>query len=203
MAKAAVKYKAVFLDRDGVITENDQSSERGAFYITCARHLEYRQGALEAIAALCHIYINHNGTPLLVFVVTSQKWASLGLPPAAKDSAERQLQKINMQFHKDVIDADGYIVTVLYLIEQGSNKADGIKSLAEQYDIDLAESWMVGDSASDVEAGTANGCKTIYIANEYAQSDNPGADHECPSLLEAKEIIGEYYNRARRPVQIA
>ena len=37
---------------------------------------------------------------------------------------------------------------------------------AEEYNIDLANSWMIGDGENDVLAGTAAGCKTALIGNE-------------------------------------
>ena len=34
---------------------------------------------------------------------------------------------------------------------------------AEKYNIDLFETWMIGDSERDIEAGRRAGCKTIKI----------------------------------------
>ena len=39
---------------------------------------------------------------------------------------------------------------------------------AARHDIDLAASWMIGDTESDVEAGRRAGCRTILV------SDKPG-----------------------------
>jgi len=36
----------------------------------------------------------------------------------------------------------------------------------ELYNLNLGQSWMIGDSWRDIKAGEAAGCKTIYI-NEY------------------------------------
>ena len=50
---------------------------------------------------------------------------------------------------------------------------------AEKYNLDLAESWMIGDSGRDVQAGQAAGCRTALIGEgEYGQ------DATCASLLE-------------------
>jgi D-glycero-D-manno-heptose 1,7-bisphosphate phosphatase len=43
---------------------------------------------------------------------------------------------------------------------------------AEQYNIDLSASWMIGDSATDIEAGSAAGCRTIYVGGK----DEPGIE---------------------------
>ena len=37
---------------------------------------------------------------------------------------------------------------------------------AEDLNIDLSNSWMVGDSESDIKAGKAAGCKTALIGSE-------------------------------------
>ena len=174
--------RAVFLDRDGVVTVNDQSDKDGAFYITCANNLRYRPGALEAIARLSKAHIP-------VFLVTSQKWASLGLPEAAKRSAEMKITEIHNQFTNDVLSAGGYIMFARYLIEENENKIEAIGEIAATYGVVLEESWMIGDSAGDIKAGMANGCKTIYIQNEFAQSPDPGADYNTTSLERAVDII--------------
>jgi D-glycero-D-manno-heptose 1,7-bisphosphate phosphatase len=40
-----------------------------------------------------------------------------------------------------------------------------IRTAAEDHDIDLSSSWMIGDILDDVEAGNAAGCKTVLINN--------------------------------------
>lgn len=39
---------------------------------------------------------------------------------------------------------------------------------AEEYHIDLAQSWMVGDSKNDVEAGKAAGCQVASVGEAVA-----------------------------------
>lgn len=177
-----MKKAVCFLDRDGVITKNDQSDHDGAFYITCGKDLRYRPGALEAIAKL-------RQADILVFLVTSQKWACLGLPEAAKEAAARKIGEIDLQFVNDVVASGGFICDSKYLIKENENKIDAIAELAQTYKVDLANAWMVGDSSGDIKAGKVNRCKTIYIQNEFAQSTDPGADYQCTSLKEAVEII--------------
>jgi D-glycero-D-manno-heptose 1,7-bisphosphate phosphatase len=38
---------------------------------------------------------------------------------------------------------------------------------AKRYLLDLERSWMIGDSARDVEAGHAAGCRTILVGKAY------------------------------------
>ncbi len=39
---------------------------------------------------------------------------------------------------------------------------------ADDYNIDMTASWMVGDSDSDIKAGTAAGCKTLLLDGQIS-----------------------------------
>ena len=43
---------------------------------------------------------------------------------------------------------------------------------AKKYNIDLAESYMVGDGKNDVEAGKAAGCTSVIIGDEVCDCEN-------------------------------
>jgi D-glycero-D-manno-heptose 1,7-bisphosphate phosphatase len=64
---------------------------------------------------------------------------------------------------------------------------------AQEHNIDLSKSFMIGDRWRDVEAGTSAGCKTFFINYHYAEQKPDAPDFIVSSLLEAKEIIlGEF-----------
>ena len=54
---------------------------------------------------------------------------------------------------------------------------------AEEFNIDLSSSWMIGDGENDVKAGIAAGCKTVLI-NEDNDADF-GQDYTVRTLEEA------------------
>jgi D-glycero-D-manno-heptose 1,7-bisphosphate phosphatase len=61
---------------------------------------------------------------------------------------------------------------------------------AQDYAVDLASSWMVGDRASDVEAGRAAGCQTVYLRHASDRGPLPAAaDHEIAALHELLAIV--------------
>lgn len=60
---------------------------------------------------------------------------------------------------------------------------DAARALA----LELAESYMVGDRATDVEAGRRAGCRTVFVAG--AGAPDAGADFIAPDLLAATEWI--------------
>jgi D-glycero-D-manno-heptose 1,7-bisphosphate phosphatase len=76
---------------------------------------------------------------------------------------------------------------------------------AEEMDIDLTRSWMVGDSDRDVRAGHSAGCRTILIgstpsehvlASEARQSAHPEKskpDYVAVNLREAVNIVKRHH----------
>lgn len=58
---------------------------------------------------------------------------------------------------------------------------------SRDFNIDLSQSWMVGDGKHDVGAGKAAGCRTAYITN---QAENEwSADLLVKSLHEFTEVV--------------
>jgi len=68
-----------------------------------------------------------------------------------------------------------------------------LRSAAEDFDIDLSQSWVVGDSARDCAAGKAVGARTILTPRPdlYTpeEADTGDADFVASNLLEAARII--------------
>jgi len=66
-----------------------------------------------------------------------------------------------------------------------------ILAAVKKYDIDLAQSYMIGDRWRDVGAGQNAGCKTIWIDRGYLKDPIPAppADFTVYSLLEAAQLI--------------
>jgi D-glycero-D-manno-heptose 1,7-bisphosphate phosphatase len=61
---------------------------------------------------------------------------------------------------------------------------------AQALRLDLAQSWMVGDRAGDIDAGHAAGCRTILIDHGYAEKAPDRPPHfTVKSLGEAAGII--------------
>ena len=54
-----------------------------------------------------------------------------------------------------------------------------ILKAAEDFNIDLNKSYVIGDSKSDIEAGINAGCKTVLVNN----SNDYGQDYMFENLL--------------------
>jgi D-glycero-D-manno-heptose 1,7-bisphosphate phosphatase len=107
----------------------------------------------------------------LVIIVSNQ-------PGIAKDHhdidiLDRIKEKMHSELEKDgaKIDAEYYCIHHPEAIIQDYKeicdcrkpKPGMILQAAEEHDIDLTESWMIGDGITDIQAGIAAGCKTILI----------------------------------------
>lgn len=74
---------------------------------------------------------------------------------------------------------------------------------ARDLDIDLHQSWMVGNSPSDVEAGARAGCRTIIVdSRAHQQKIKPGQrepDYRAVNLKEVVNIIKMNARSTRKP----
>jgi len=172
--------RAVFLDRDGVVVK-----DKGYHYMIS--DLELMEGAAGAIAKL-------NKMGYLAIIVSNQSGIARGY------FSEKALLQFNEHLLKE-LDALGAKVDGIYYCPHHPTEAKVKKYLidcecrkpkpgmlleaANDHNIDLSKSWMVGDKETDVKAGLAAGCKTIYIGAEK----NKLADGNAANITEAVDII--------------
>lgn len=62
---------------------------------------------------------------------------------------------------------------------------------AQALDIDLPQSFMVGDRWRDVDCGHAAGCTTIFVDYRYDEALRQQPDFRVASLMEAARLIVE------------
>ena len=146
--------RAAFLDRDGVINKKAPGDQ----YVTCLAEMELLPGVAEAIAML-------NRAGFGVFVVSNQRCIAKGLV------TEADVDAINHRMCKELAAAGARIDGVYYCPHEeeppcGCRKpAPGMLLLAaREHQIDLTQSWMIGDSDVDISAGKSAGCKTVRLA---------------------------------------
>ena len=78
-----------------------------------------------------------------------------------------------------------------------------LRRAAQELNIDLTESWMIGDILHDVEAGNRAGCRSILV-NRGNETEWQTGPYRTPtvrvdSLLEAVEQITATHNRLTSP----
>jgi D-glycero-D-manno-heptose 1,7-bisphosphate phosphatase len=173
--------RAVFLDRDGVI--NRAVVHHGKPYPPASLvELEILPGVHEALQKL------HDANYLLV-VVTNQ-------PDVARGTSKREDVELMNAFLSSQLPIDDFKTCYHDSADECNCRKPlpgALLEAAQEHDIDLSKSFMVGDRWRDVEAGASAGCKTFFINYRYAEQKPDAPDFIVSSLLEAKKIIlGEF-----------
>lgn len=175
--------KAIFLDRDGTIN-------RHIGFLRNPEDLELLPGAAEAIRKI-------NSSGYLVIVITNQPVIARG---------EVTVEQLNLIHQKmeTLLGAEGAYIDGLYYCPHHPDKGfEGevaelkidcdcrkpkpglILRAAKDFNIDVSQSWMIGDGKNDIGAGKNAGCKTALVESDESFEPDIIAD----SLLEAVEVI--------------
>lgn len=165
--------KAIFLDRDGVINEvlNDRVK-----FVNKPEDFHLLDGVGEAIHTL-------NEANYFVFVVTNQGGIGLGY------MKEKDLSDIHQKMYDDLRVFNAVIDETKYC----HHKPDAgcscrkphpkmIVELAKKYNIDLSESYMVGDREPDILAGKYAGAKTVFVGTREKSIASDGAFDDLRSF---------------------
>lgn len=176
------KQKAIFLDRDGTINK----------YVGFLRDIdefELLPGVAEAIGK-----INRSG--YLAIVVTNQPVIARG------EVGWEELQEIHNKMetllglegvyldgiyfcpHHPHKGYEGEILELKFDCDCRKPKPGMLLKAAEDFNIDLSQSWMTGDGENDIKAGEVAGCKTALIGEGNFNQSITGN-----SLLEIVEHI--------------
>ena len=169
-----MKKKCVFLDRDGVLNTDEQ------YYTYRLEDVFLAEGVAEALRQL-------QEAGYLLIVITNQAGIAQKLYGPAEVRA----------VHDSIQELSGVTLDDLYFSphhpEHSSRslrrKPDSLmieKAMAKHH-IDPAQSWMIGDRLSDVQAGRKAGVKTIFIGKRETEGDL--GDFQANDLLEATNVI--------------
>jgi D-glycero-D-manno-heptose 1,7-bisphosphate phosphatase len=157
--------RAVFLDRDGVVNElvyhQEQEIIDSPFTVN---QLKVISGVPEAINVL-------HQAGYLVILISNQPGIAKGR--MTLDSFE----KIRLKMKAELAEAGAYLDGEYYCMHHPEAVVEQFKVIcdcrkpksglllraAREHDVDMPQSWFVGDNLSDVEAGKGAGCQTILI----------------------------------------
>lgn len=184
------RQKCIFLGRDGTL-----SIYRGL--LSDIRNFELEKGTEEAVGL-----INRSG--YLAIVVTNQPVVARGLcSPSDVERMHRKLQTL-------LGEKGAYLDDIVFcphcpdkeFPEEDSEcrlscKHCGqhigmIRRIAEKYHIDLHESYMIGGSAADIQAGILSETKTVLVKTGEAMTDGEyavKADYQADNILDAVKFI--------------
>ena len=190
---------AVFLDRDGtLIHQMADPADPGC--------VELIRGAAAAVASIC-------GLGYKVVVVTNQ-------PAVARGQCTlSQVDAIHQQINDAIQRSTGATIDRFYFcphdpkgtIDQYKSdhpwrkpKPGMLKHAAQEMGLDIDQSWMIGDSEADVQAGAAVGVRTVLLTDQadavHAAGGQHGGkkcnpDYVAPNLIEAVKAVAQQ----RRP----
>ncbi len=149
-----MKQKCIFFDRDGIVNVSP-----GPGYVERWEdfHLmpEFVSAAQIAIAA-----------GYVIAIATNQRGVARGI--MTLETLVEMHEKLSA-----ILATDGIPLLGIYSCPHERDSCDCRKpkpglllQAAEEHNLDLAASWMIGDSETDIEAGKSAGCRTIMVGSK-------------------------------------
>lgn len=153
-----MKKRAVFLDRDGTVCEEVN-------YLSRAEDLRIFPFAAEAIKLL-------KDNEFLVILITNQS----GI--ARKFFNEEDLHKIHQKLKEELTKSNAELDAIYFCPHVSTDncfcrkpKTGLIKQALRDFDIDVKNSWMIGDKAIDIETGLRAKIKTALVLTGYGREE--------------------------------
>ncbi|TET53156.1 MAG: HAD-IIIA family hydrolase [Actinobacteria bacterium] len=156
-----MRNKAVFLDRDGTIIKEVD-------YLKNLEDLELIPGSAEAIGLL-------NKNSFKVIMATNQSGVARGYYDEHFVQEANKVLAQELEKHKAYIDGIYYcphhpeVGDKKYKVECDCRKPRiaMFKQASDDFSLDLAGSYTVGDKAADILAGKKAGCKNVLVLTGY------------------------------------
>lgn len=183
----SLKQRCIFLDRDGTIN-------KFVGFLRSPDQVELLPRAAEAIAKI-------NASKYLAVIVSNQPVIARGeVDESGMLKIRRRLETL-LGNHGAYIDAvyycphhpdkgfEGEVVELKIDCDCRKPKPGLLLKAAKELNVDLSESWTVGDSWRDVGAGIAAGTHTIRLTCGEPFKDGPEAELICSDLYQAVDQI--------------
>lgn len=168
--------RGVFLDRDGTMAPD-------VHYCCRPEDFNLFPDVAKAIKLL-----NQRG--FKVIVITNQSGIARGY------FSEETLVKIHEKMKRELAKEGAYVDAIYYCPHHPDDNCDCRKpkpklvfQAARDFEIDLTQSFVVGDMQLDVEFGKAANCKTILIGEGMALDEKTNPDAIASDLSEAVQLI--------------
>jgi len=198
-----IMNKAVFYDRDGVINEMAFDTENGIVHIPWqTNQIVLNHGIVELLKATKKL-------GFLNIIISNQP--DIGL----NRISEKIFRDVEMNIFEKIKIEGAIIDRTYYCFHHSYAKIEKYKKdcncrkpktglffqAAKEMDIDLSQSWMIGDGTTDIIAGHNAGCKTILITNNVQtghlkaigdQLKNVKPNFIVKNLDEARKIFDKY-----------
>ena len=186
------KQKCIFLDRDGTIN-------RLVGFLNKVEQMELLPGAAEAIKKV-------NASEYLAIIVTNQPVIARG------ECSCEELERIHAKLETELGENGAYVDDIFFCphhphkgyagevpelktdCECRKPKIGMLIEAAEKYNIDLKNSWYVGDSSTDIQTGINGGTHTMLVRTGEGGQDGKYLavpEYIEPDLYSAVEKILE------------
>ncbi len=173
--------KAVFLDRDGtlIVDPPDLCVDRMS-------KLHLFPDVLKAMKRLAKL--NYR-----VFIVTNQAGIAEGR------QTEKDFQRLNGVL-VDLLESTGIKIAKTYYCPHADKdkcacrkpKPKLLFDAAREFELDMKNSWSIGDRESDIKAGKAAGTRTILVKTGNHPVVSKDATHTADDILDAVEYIAAH-----------
>ncbi len=183
------RQRAIFLDRDGTLNKY-------VGFLTDINDLELMDDAAEAVRRI-------NASGYLAIVITNQPVIARG------EVSMEELTQIHNKM-ETLLGQEGAYIDALYFCPHHPDKGFAgerpqfktecscrkpkpgmLLQAAQDYNIDLSKSWMIGDSDSDIKAGAAAGCGTVMLDAQFSLLQ------AVEQLLDAGSLASPSYDYGR------
>lgn len=169
-----MSQRAVFFDRDDTLMVNVPYSGNPAEVEAFA----------EAAAALSDL----QAAGFLLFVVSNQSGVGRGL------ITREQVDSVNVELVRQL--GRDYIHTFYHSYATPDDpyatdrkpSPELVLNAAREHDLDLSQSFFVGDRLSDVECGLAAGCRSILLTHAKSSRFNDVSDDDRAAIKKAHYI---------------
>lgn len=175
-------YKACFLDRDGVLIEEED-------YLCDPARVRLCSGAVEAIK-LAH------SVGRKVFLISNQ--AGLAKGKFKMEDLKAVHAKVEELLAEQGVALDGYYycphhakgIVPEYTRECSCRKPGPgmILKAAEEHDLDVKNSFMIGDRLTDLEAGVNAGCSAVALVRTGYGETQELPEYPGVTVIDAKNI---------------
>jgi D-glycero-D-manno-heptose 1,7-bisphosphate phosphatase len=169
---------AIFLDRDGVICENRSD------HVKSWHEFRFLPGAKSSLAALSQL-----GLPIIV--VTNQAIVGRKMVPSSV------VDDIHRRMVAEIEAAGGRIDRVMYCPHRPEDRCACRKpgsgmllQAADEMDIELSVSYLVGDAATDMLAGQRVGCRLYFVLTGRGFQQLLPAVHAVNDFTVTRNLVG-------------
>lgn len=174
--------RAVFIDRDGTISEEVGYINHPSRF----RLFDYSSSAIK--------HLNENDW--LAILVTNQAGVARGY------FSEEMIKTVHSAMSRDLEDNGAKLDAIYYCAHHPSvgeppyrfdcdcrkPKPGLISRAAEDFDIDLQQSWMVGDRYSDIELARNAGLKSAFVLSGYGRGE---WEHQRSAWTQQPDLVAE------------